>query len=429
MTNEETPRPTDGRPEVVVTGFGLISPAGRGVSDAWKTVLAGRPAATTDPNLTAAELKVTISCRVPPFDPDEELGRGASRRLDRFTHLGLLAAREAVADADLPAAESGDDGSWRLDKTVADRVGVVLGCGIGGVTTWEAEHASFIERGRVSPRMIPKMLSNMAAGQLAIEMGARGPNLTVNTACAAGASAIHLARDQLVSHTADVVLAGGVEAAVTPLSVAAFAKMGALSRRNDPGASRPFDVDRDGFVMGEGAGILVLERAEDARARGVRPLAVLAGAGASADAHHQTAPPEDGGGAVLALERALVDAGITPADIDHINAHGTSTPLNDRAEARAVRAALGTATDEVAVTSTKGVTGHLLGAAGGAEAAFTVLAIQDGLVPPTANLTTQDDDIDLDVVAGQAREQPVRAALSNSFGFGGQNDVLVFTAP
>jgi 3-oxoacyl-[acyl-carrier-protein] synthase II len=277
--------------------------------------------------------------------------------------------------------------------------------------------------------MIPKMLSNMAAGQLAIDLGVRGPNLTVNTACAAGASALGVARDLLRSGSADVVLAGGVEAGITPLSAAAFAQMGALSRRNDETASRPFDVGRDGFVMGEGAAVLVLERAEDAVARNATVLARLAGYGASADAHHQTAPPPDGGGAALAMRRALDDAGVSPADVSHINAHGTSTPLNDVAEARAIRSVFGSAADGVAVSSTKGVTGHLLGAAGAVEAAFSVLAIRDGVVPPTANLEQLDPEIDLDVVAGDSRDREVRSVLSNSFGFGGQNAALLFVAP
>ncbi|MGH3441058.1 MAG: beta-ketoacyl-[acyl-carrier-protein] synthase family protein, partial [Nitriliruptorales bacterium] len=228
--------------DVVVTGIGLLTPAGRGVDDAWKGVLAGRPAAAPDPDLVAAGIPATYSCRVPPFDPDEEIGRGASRRLDHFVHLALLAAREAVANAGLDL-EGADQG-------VRDRVGIVLGCGIGGTSSWEEQHASFVEKGRVSPLMIPRMLSNMAAGQVAIETGARGPNMTVNTACAAGASALHVARDLLRAGSCDVVLAGGVEGGITALSAAAFAQMGALSKREDATASRPFDVDRDGFVMG-----------------------------------------------------------------------------------------------------------------------------------------------------------------------------------
>ncbi|MBW3578217.1 MAG: beta-ketoacyl-ACP synthase II [Actinobacteria bacterium] len=408
------------QPEIVVTGIGLFAPGGANVDAAWKTVLEGTPAAAHDPTLEEAGLDVTVSCRTPEFDPSEEIGRRAARRLDRFVQLALLASREAIdrSGLDLPTGEDPEE--------FGDRVGIAFGCGIGGVITWEEQHASFIEKNKVSPFMIPKMLSNMAAGQVAIELGARGPNLTVNTACAASATAIHIARDLLASGTADAMLAGGTEASITALSTAGFAKMGALSKRKDETASRPFDADRDGFVMGEGAGMLVLERAEDARARGATPLAVLAGAGSSADAHHQTSPPEEGGGAVLAMQRALADAGMDRGDIDHINAHGTSTPLNDKSESIAIRRVFGDATDQVGVSSTKGVTGHTLGAAGGIEAVFTVLALRDGVIPPTANLEQLDDEIDIDVVHGEARQGEVRAALSNSFGFGGQNASLLF---
>jgi 3-oxoacyl-[acyl-carrier-protein] synthase II len=422
-----TPTVTDarGRPRVVVTGLGLVTPAGRGAADAWQGVLAGKPTAAIDDELVAAGTPVTTVCRVPTFDPDAELGRGASRRLDRFTHLALLAATEAVAHAGLTDGEA--------DTIVAadpDRVGIIVGSGIGGAETWQDEYPRYLEKGpaRVSPMFVPKMLSNTAAGTIAIRTGARGPNLTVNTACAAGASALHVARDLIAAGAADLVLAGGVEAGITGLAISAFAQMGALSRNPDPSqASRPFDVDRDGFVMGEGAGILVLESAEHAARRGATALATLAGCGASVDTHHTTAPPEDGGGAILAIQRAIDDAGIDPTSIGHLNAHGTSTPLNDVAEARALRAVLGDHTDRIAVTSTKGVTGHLLGAAGAVEAAFALQALREGLVPPTANLTTQDPAIDLDVVAGEPRAVALDAVLTTSMGFGGQNAALVLT--
>ncbi len=414
---------SDGR-DVVVTAFGVFSPAGRGYDAAWQGVLSGVTAARADDFLVEAGTPVSISCRVPAFDPDEELGRGASRRLDRFTHLALIAAREAVISAGLSA-----EGDFAIHAVDPDRVGVVLGSGIGGAETWQEEYPRYLDKGpgRVSPMFVPKMLSNTGAGTVAIRTGARGPNMTINTACAAGASAMHVARDMLRVGTADVMLAGGVEAGITGLSVAAFAQMGALSRNPDPStASRPFDVDRDGFVIGEGAGVAVLETRAHAEARGVEPLAVLAGAGASADAFHATAPPDDGGGAVLAIRRALDDAGIDPERIGHLNAHGTSTPLNDSAEAHAMRAVFGAHTDSIAVTSTKGVTGHLLGAAGAVEAAFAVRALREGIVPPTANLTTLDPQIDLDVVSGAPREVAIDAVLSTSMGFGGQNAALVF---
>ena len=410
--------------EIVVTGVGILSPSGRGLEEAWSGVLSGRSAAAQDAELEAKGTPVTISCRVPPFDPDAELGRGSKRRLDRFTHLALIAAREAISHAGLS-----DDGE-RITEVDADRTGVLVGSGIGGAETWEEEYPRYLDKGpgRVSPMFVPKMLSNTAAGTIAIRSGARGPNMTVNTACAAGASALHLGRDLLRAGAADVVLAGGVEAGVTGLSVSAFAQMGALTKNADAAhASRPFDVGRDGFVIGEAAGVLVLETAEHAAARGATPLAVLAGAGASADAHHATAPPEDGGGAILAMRRALEDAGLPPTAIDHHNAHGTSTPLNDAAEARALRAVFGDHASDIAVTSTKGVTGHTLGAAGAIEAIFAIQALREGLVPPTANLVDQDPEIDLDVVTGAPREVALTAVLSASMGFGGQNAALVFT--
>ncbi|MEX0868605.1 MAG: beta-ketoacyl-[acyl-carrier-protein] synthase family protein [Nitriliruptoraceae bacterium] len=414
--------------DIVVTGFGVISPSGRGYDAAWDGVLAGATAAAVDDFLVDAGTPVTIACRVPTFDPDAELGRGTARRLDRFTHLALIAAREAVVNAGLSA---GDEDPFTLAGIDLDRLGIILGSGIGGAETWQDEYPRYLDKGpaRVSPMFVPKMLSNTAAGTVAIRTGARGPNMTVNTACAAGGSAMHMARDLLRAGTADIMLAGGVEAGITGLAVSAFAQMGALTRNPDPAtASRPFDVDRDGFVIGEGAAVAVLETRAHARARGAEPLAVLAGAGASADAYHATAPPEDGGGAALAMRRALDDAGFAPADIGHVNAHGTSTPLNDAAETRALHHVFGDHTTELVVTSTKGVTGHLLGAAGAVEAAFSVRALREQRVPPTANLVNQDPEIDLDVVTGQPRDVAFEAVLSTSMGFGGQNAALVFTA-
>jgi 3-oxoacyl-[acyl-carrier-protein] synthase II len=418
-----TTNPT--RDDVVVTGIGLITPAGRGLTESWQGVLAGKPTAAADELLVGTDSPVHLTCRVPDYDADAELGRGASRRLDRFTQVGLLAAFEALQHAGLTEAMADGD----VD---ADRVGVLLGSGIGGAETWEEAYPGFFDRGprSVSPLFVPKVLSNSAAGMIALRAKLRGPNMTVNTACAAGASALHLARDLIRAGSADVVLAGGSEAAISGLSVAAFAQMGALSTNPDPNTvSRPFDAGRDGFVMGEGAGVLVLERAEHAAARGAQPLARLAGAGASADAHHPTAPPEDGAGAVLALRRALADAGLAPEDVGHYNAHGTSTPLNDLAESRAVRAVFGAGTDDLVVTSTKGVTGHLLGAAGAVEAAFAVLALREGLVPPTAGLRELDPEIALDVVRDEPREVALDAVMSASFGFGGQNAAVILTRP
>jgi 3-oxoacyl-(acyl-carrier-protein) synthase len=333
--------------------------------------------------------------------------------------LALAASREAVASSGL------DPGTWD-----GARVGVVIGCGLGGVSTWEKQHRNLLGGGpeTVSALLIPMLVPNMVAGHIAMDCRATGPNFVTATACASGATAIGCALGLLRAGTCDVVITGGAEAGVSPLMVTGFAQMGALSRRlGEPAAaSRPFDADRDGFVIGEGSGILVLERAADARARGARIWALLAGYGGSADAHHMTAPHPDGDGLRRAVLAALSDAGLAPDEIDHVNAHGTATPLNDAVEARMLQGLPGM---RAAVTSTKGVVGHSLGAAGAIEAAFCVLAVADGLVPPTANLDSLDSRIELDVVAKAARRQRVDVAVSNSAGFGGQNAALVFTAP
>ena len=417
LTAGREPRGTTGPGEpVAVTGLGLVTPAGIGLEDSWAGVLSGESAAATDPNLQG--VPVDMSCRVPGFDAAALLGRKHARRLDRFVQLALVAAREALDDAGL------DPQTWD-----GARVGVVIGCGMGGAATWEEQHRRMLEHGpsKVSAMLIPMLVPNMVAGQVAMEFSAHGPNLVTATACASGATAIGVARDLLRSRACDVVLTGGTEAGLTPLSIAGFAQMGALSTRtHDPkAASRPFDVARDGFVAAEAAGMVVLERTDDAAARGARVRARLAGYGASADAHHITAPDPEGHGAELALRAALADAGVATAEVDHVNAHGTSTPLNDVSEARLIRRVLG---EDLTVTSTKGVTGHSLGAAGAIEAAFSVLTVQRGKVPPTANLDSQDPEVGLDVVAKSPREQRVDVVVSNSFGFGGQNAVLVITA-
>lgn len=402
--------------EVAVTGLGLVTPAGIGVQASWERILLAVPTAAYDPELTG--MSVDFSARVPGFDADELIGRRIAWRTDRFTHLALVAAREAIADAEL------DPATW--DGT---RVGVVVGNALGGTATFEQQHDVLRNDGAagVSPMLIPMMAINMVAGYLAIDTGATGPNLVTVTACASGATAIGTARELLRSDKCDVVLAGGTEASLTPLIISAFTRMGALSRRvDDPAAaSRPFDGLRDGFVAAEGAGILVLERPGHAQARNARIRAWITGYGASADAHHATAPDPEGAGAEQAIRMALTDAGLRPEQIDHVNAHGTSTPRNDVTEAKVLRRIFG---ERPAVTSIKGVTGHSLGAAGAIEAACTVLAVQHGVVPPTANLDGQDPEIDVDVVAKEPRTMPIQAAISNSFGFGGQNAVLVVSA-
>jgi beta-ketoacyl-acyl-carrier-protein synthase II len=403
-------------PAIAVTGLGLVTAAGIGVEASWRGVCSGVSMAKRDQAL--AGLPVDISCTVPDFSAGGNVGRRSALIHDRFVQLAIAAAREAVADSGL------DPQTWD-----GARVGVVIGCGLGGVVTWERQHRALLEQGphSVSALLIPMLVPNMVAGHLAMEFRATGPNFVTATACASGATAIGTALDLLRDGRCDVVIAGGSEAGVSPLIVTGFAQMGALSRRlTEPeAASRPFDADRDGFVIGEGSGILVLERESDAVARGARVRAKAAGYAASADAYHMTAPDPEGTVVMRTVSEALAGAGVAPDEVDHVNAHGTSTPLNDAAEARVIAKLLGT---DVPVTSTKGVTGHTLGAAGAIEAAFTVLAIDTGTVPPTANLTRQDPEIDLSIVAGQSCRHGIDVALSNSFGFGGQNAVLVFTS-
>ncbi|MFI8486702.1 beta-ketoacyl-[acyl-carrier-protein] synthase family protein [Streptomyces rubrogriseus] len=404
-------------PSLAVTGLGLVTAAGMGVDATWEGVLRGRSAGARDERL--AGLPVDIACAVPGLQPARHVDRRSVLIHDRFVQLAIVAAREAVADAGL------DPLTWD-----GARVGVVVGCGLGGVTTWETQHRRLLERGpeAVSALLVPMLVPNMAAGHLAMDLRALGPNLVTATACASGGTALGTAARLLRDGTCDIVVAGGTEAGVSPLMVTGFAQMGALSRRvDDPAAaSRPFDADRDGFVIGEGSGMLVLERAADAEARGATVRARLVGHGASADAHHVTAPDPEGAGALRAMEAALAQAGVTGRDIDHVNAHGTSTPLNDAVEAAVLGRLVG---DRATVTSAKGVLGHTLGAAGAIEAALTVLSIERSTVPPTANLRRRDPAVDLDVVADAPREQKVELAMSNSFGFGGQNAVLVFASP
>ncbi|GAB2610922.1 beta-ketoacyl-[acyl-carrier-protein] synthase family protein [Streptomyces capparidis] len=401
--------------EAAVTGVGLVTPGGIGVEPSWAAVCEGRSATALDPALEGHPVR--LSCRVPGFDGDALLGARRAHRLDRFAQLALVAAREAIADAGL------DPGTWD-----GARVGVVLGCGDGGSATWERQHDVLREQGpgKVSPLTLPMQLPNMLAGQAAIEFGATGPNFVVSTACASGATAIGAARDLLALDRCDIVLTGGGEAMITPLVMAAFAQMGALSEREDDPAtaSRPFDADRDGFVAGEGAGILVLERVADARARGARVRGRIVGYGASADAHHVTRPHPDGTGLAKAVADALADAGAAPGDVGHVNAHGTATPHGDLVEAAVLHRMLPSAP---LVTSTKGVTGHLLGAAGAVEAVLSVLTMERGLVPPTANLRRLDPRVEVKVVDSPTRA-PIELTLSNSCGFGGQNATLAIAA-
>ncbi|MHA6761710.1 beta-ketoacyl-[acyl-carrier-protein] synthase family protein [Streptacidiphilus sp. PAMC 29251] len=407
--------PTGAATDVAVTGLGLVTPAGLGVDANIERVWSGRSTASRTEELDG--LPVDFSCTVPGFDPVALLGRRTAWRLDRVSQLAVQAARLAVQDA-------------ALDPAVWDgaRVAVVVGTSLGGWNSVEQAHASMLADGPelVSPLLMVTGPVNMTAGYIAMDLKALGPNQVVSTACASGNTAIGYARMLLRGGACDIAIAGGTEAAMSRTAMASLSKAGALSRRGgDPGsASRPFDAERDGFVAGEGAAMLVLERPADARARGVRVRARIAGFGASADGHHASAPDPTGGGAERAIRAALADAGLAPDEVGHINAHGTSTPLNDITESRTIHRVFG---EGPAVTSSKGVVGHLLGAAGAAEAAYTVLAVERGLVPPTANLARQDPGIEIDVVAGAARPVKPLAALNNSFGFGGQNAVVVVT--
>lgn len=404
--------------QVVITGLGAVTPVGNDVPSMWQALLEGRSGVGPITAFDATPLETRFAAEVKGFDPGVWVSRKDARRMDRFTQFAVAAAAQAIADAGL-----------QITPANAQRVGVVIGSGIGGITTILAEAETMRTKGpaRVSPFLIPMMLSDTAAGQVAIQFGAKGPNLSVISACATGANAIGEAGEMIRRGAADVVLAGGAESGMVSLAIAAFNVMGAISRRNDAPqkASRPFDAHRDGFVFGEGAGVVVLESLEHARARGARLYAELAGYGASADAYHITAPQEDGEGAAAAMQMALDQASLGPADIHYINAHGTSTPLNDVSETKAIKRVFGEHAYRLPISSTKSMMGHLLGAAGAVEAIVCIKALQDGLLPPTINYETPDPDCDLDYVPNVARRAPIETAMSNSFGFGGHNACLI----
>ena len=404
---------------VVVTGVGLVSPLGIGTRETWDGLVAGRSGAGRITRFDASDFTSRIACEVKGFDPLDYADRRDARKMDTFIQYALAASLFAAEDAALETP---------LEDP--DRVGVVISSGIGGFETIEREHRKLLEKGprRISPFFVPAMVVNLAAGWVSIRLGARGPNSAMATACSAGAHAVGEAF-RLVRHGhADVMVAGGAEATITPMCIGGFASMKALSTRNDEPerASRPFDRDRDGFVVGEGAGILVLEEREQALARGATLYAEILGYGMSGDAFHITAPAEDGGGAVRVMQAALAEAGASPEDVDAVNAHGTSTPLNDRIETAAIRRVFGGHADRLAVSSTKSMTGHLLGGAGGLEAGIACLTLRHQTLPPTINYETPDPDCDLDNVPNTARPATVRSVLSNSFGFGGTNVSLLF---
>lgn len=405
------------RREVVVTGLGLVTPVGVGVDETWSALLQGRSGGALVSSFEMSEEYPTrIACEVKDFDPSEILEPKEIRRYDRFAQFALVAAAEAMDHAGLTGPPPGVD---------SERFGVLLGTGIGGIATFEEQCKLLIERGpkRVSPFFVPMFIPDIAPGLISIRYGAQGANYTTVSACASSAHAIGDALRIIERGDADVMIAGGTEATITPLTMAGFGAMKAMSTRNeDPStASRPFDATRDGFVMGEGAGCLILEAREVAEERGARVLGRIIGFGMSADAYHITAPAPEGVGAQMAMRAALKDAGVTPSEIGYVNAHGTSTPQNDKSETAAIRSVFGAAADDLVVGSTKSMTGHLLGAAGAVEAVVCVLVCSEGLIPPTINLQTPDPECDLDYAAEGKREKAVEVAISNSFGFGGHN--------
>ncbi len=405
---------------VVVTGLGLLSPIGNTVEEAWQNALDGVSGAATIDAFDVANHAVTIGAGVKNPPVGDYIDRKEARRLDPFIQYGMIAAIQAVRDAGLEDADG--DG---------DRIGVAIGSGIGGINTIEATHSTCMNRGpgRVSPFFVPSSVINMISGQVSIKYGFRGPNIAVVTACTTGTHNIGFGMRMIEYGEADAMVVGGAEQATSPVTVAGFASMRALSTRNDDPerASRPWDKDRDGFVLGDGAGVMVIEEYERAKARGANIYCELAGFGMSADAFHITSPPDDGRGAVASMRNALGDAGMAAEDVDYINAHGTSTPQGDIAETLSIKAVFGDDT-KVAVSSSKSMIGHLLGAAGAVEGIFSALAVANDIAPPTINLDSPDPVCDLDYVPHTPREMPIRAALSNSFGFGGTNGTLIFTA-
>ena len=404
---------------IVVTGMGVISPVGNSLDEFWSSLINGETGIDQISSFDASEIRTQIAAEVDDFSPaDFGLDRKEARRMDKYAQFAVAASNLAVEDSGLDVEE------------IAERVGVLVGSGIGGIETFEEQHERLMERGpnRVSPFLIPMMISNMAAGQVSIYTGAKGPCSSIVTACATGTHSIGEAFETIRRGDADAMIAGGTEASITPTACAGFASMKAMSTRNDEPekASRPFDKERDGFVMGEGAGVLVMETLESAQARGADIYAEVVGYGASSDAHHITAPAPGGEGAARAMDMAIDKAGMSPEDVDYVNAHGTSTPANDKLETAAIKKTFGDYAQQLPVSSTKSMTGHLLGGAGGVEAIASVLSIKNNIIPPTVNYENEDPECDLDYVPNEARETEVSSALSNSLGFGGHNATLLF---
>ncbi|QIM51000.1 beta-ketoacyl-ACP synthase II [Hydrogenophaga crocea] len=409
------------RRRVVVTGLGCITPVGNTVADAWANLIAGRSGITAITKFDASNMACRIAGEVKGFDLESYMSAKEARTMDTFIHYGIAAAHQAVIDSGLPTGDA-------LDEETATRIGCIIGSGIGGLPLIEETHSELVNRGprRISPFFVPASIINMISGHVSMRFGFKGPNLAVVTACTTGLHAIGEAARKIEYGDADVIVAGGSEATVSPLGVGGFAAMRALSTRNDDPAtaSRPWDKDRDGFVLGEGAGVMVLEEYERAKARGAKIYAELSGYGMSADAGHMTAPNMDG--PRRAMVNALRNAGLNADQVDYLNAHGTSTPLGDVNESSAIKAALGDHAKKMVVSSTKSMTGHLLGGAGGIESVFTVLAVHHQQIPPTINIFNQDPECDLDYCANTARDRKVDVAVKNNFGFGGTNGTLVF---
>jgi len=403
---------------VVVTGIGLVTPLGTGTDATWNALVNGRSGIDTITRFDASAFASQIAAEVTDFTPEQYFEPKQAKNLDHFVQYALAAAEMAVQQSGLVVSEE-----------ESERVGVITGCGMGGLPTIEEYHKICMEKGprRITPFLIPRIIPNMPSGHISMRFNAKGPNLALSTACAAGTHAVGEAFRSIVYGDCDVAITGGAESVICPLGVGGFASMKALSKRNDDpqAASRPFDRDRDGFVISEGSGMIVLEELEHALGRGATIFAEMAGYGQSSDAHHVAAPPENGEGGARCMKRALQDAGMNPEDIDYINAHGTSTPLNDRCETAAIKTVFKEHAYKLNISSTKSMTGHMLGAAGGIEAAFTALTLHNGVIPPTINLENPDVNCDLDYVPNVARELKVNTAMSNSFGFGGTNGVII----
>ena len=403
---------------VVITGIGIHSPVGLGLEANWQNIIAGNSGISSIDSFDTTGMPASIAGQILDFDPENWMDKKSCRKMDRFIQLGMAAGLDAMADSGLEITDEN-----------APRVGVHIGAGIGGLTTIETQTKTLFDRGprRISPFYIPSSIINMISGNLSITLGAKGPNLAIVTACATGTHSIGDAGRLIEYGDADVMFAGGAESSITPTAMAGFGNAKTLSTRNDDpqGASRPWDKGRDGFVMGEGAAVLVLEEYEHARKRGAKIYAELAGFGLSGDAYHMTSPLPDGEGAARCMDNAMRNAAVNPQQVDYINAHGTSTPLGDVAETKAVKRAMGDHASTVAVSSTKSMTGHLLGAAGAIEAVYATLSVKHQVVPPTINLDDPDPECDLDYVPGTAREMKIDVAMSNSFGFGGTNGTLI----